>query len=89
MSESDIDLIAESLDGIGAGSDNPVSTLRKRFPGLKFVSLDAGEVEGCSVRSAGRFELYLLDTREHCPVITEDLTAATAVVVARRKEQDL
>jgi len=89
MSESELDLIAESLDGFGASSGNPVAGLRQRFPGLKFVRLDAGEVEGRPVRSAGRFELYLLDTREHCPVLTDDLAAATAVVVVRQKEQGL
>ncbi len=89
MSESDLDRIAASLGRIGAGSDNPVAALRERFSGLKFVYLDAGEVEGRSVRSAGRFELYLLDTREHCPVLTDDLAVANAVVVALRKEQGL
>jgi hypothetical protein len=89
MIESELDRIAEFLDEFGADSDNPIAVLRERFPGLKLVRLDAGEVEGRPVRSAGRFDLYLLDTREHCPVLTDELAAATAVVVVRQKEQGL
>lgn len=86
VSENDLELIAQTLEGVGVHSDNPLATLRERFPALRFVRLDAGDVEGDPIRSASRFDLYLLDTREHCPVLTEDLQIAGAVVVTPRKE---
>lgn len=87
MSESDLDRIAESLGSVGAGVDNPAAGLRERFPGLRFVHLDAEDIEGRPIRSAGCFELYLLDTRDHCPVFTDDLAVAGAVVLTARKER--
>jgi len=86
VSESDLERIAQTLDGLGAHSESPLAGLRERFPALKFVRLDASDIEGRPVHSATQFDLYLLDTREHCPVLTEDLSIAGAVVVTPRKE---
>ncbi len=86
VSENDLELIARTLEGMGDRSDNPLGTLRERFPTLRFVRLDAGDIEGDPIRSAARFDLYLLDTREHCPVLTGDLLNAGAVVVTPRRE---
>jgi hypothetical protein len=86
VSESELEQIAQTLDGLGALSEGPLAGLRERFPGVRFVRLDASDIEGHPVRSATKFDLYLLDTREHCPVLTEDLAIAGAVVVTPRKE---
>ena len=86
VSENDLELITQTLECVDVHSVNPLGTLRERFPAVRFVRLDAGDVEGDPIRSAARFDLYLLDTREHCPVLTNDLLAAGAVVVAPRGE---
>lgn len=86
VSESDLERIAQTLDAVGAPSQNPLAGLRERFPAIRFVRLDAGDIEGQPVRSATQFDLYLLDTREHCPVLTDDLSIAGAVVVTPHKE---
>lgn len=86
VSESDLEQIARTLDGLGAHSESPLAFLRQRFPSLKFVRLDASDIESAPIRSGTRFDLYLLDTREHCPIFTEDLSIAGAVVVTPRKE---
>jgi len=85
LSENDLELIAQTLEGAGVDSDNPIGALRERFPTLRFVRLDAGDIEGDPIRSAARFDLYLLDTREHCPVLTDDLLNADAVVLTPHK----
>ncbi len=86
VSESDLEIIAQTLDDLGAHSQSPIAALCERFPRVRFVRLDAADIEGRPVRSAARFDLYLLDTREHCPVLTEDLSIAGAVVVTPCKE---
>jgi hypothetical protein len=87
VSKSDLERIAQTLDGLGAHSESPLAGLREQFPAVKFVRLDAPDIEGRPVHSAMQFDLYLLDTRDHCPVLTADLSIAGAVVVTPRKER--
>lgn len=86
VSENELESIAQTLDALAGHSQNPLVRLRERFPSVRFVRLDAADIEGRPVRSATQFDLYLLDTRKHCPVLTEDLSIAGAVVVTPRKE---
>ncbi len=85
VSESELERIAQTLDGMGAHPESPLAGLRERFPAVRFVRLDASDIEGSPVRSAKEFDLHLLDTRGHCPVLTEDLSIAGAVVISPRK----
>jgi len=86
VSESDLELITQTLERVGADVDDPLKVLREQFPALRFVRLDGGDFEGHPIRSVARFNLYLLDTREHCPVLTDDVQSAGAVVVTQREE---
>ena len=86
VSENDLELITRTLEGVDADADDPLKALRERLPALRFVRLDSGDIDGNPIRSAARFNLYLLDTRGHCPVLTDDLQSAGAVVVTQRKE---
>jgi len=85
ISQSDLDRMVKALDDKGSRHEDPVAVLRERFPTVKFIRLGAESMEGRAVRSGADFALYLLDTREHCPVLTDDPGAASAVVVVKRK----
>lgn len=58
---------------------------RAEFPGVTLTRCDARDMGGeTPFRSSPRFDLYLLDAREHCVHITSDPACATGVVLARR-----
>lgn len=62
-----------------------VAAFRAEFPGVALTRCDAGDVQGeAPFRSFPQFDLYLLDTRDHCVHLTDDPTQATGVVVAQR-----
>lgn len=62
-----------------------VAAFRTEFPGVALTRCDAGDVQGAApFRSHQEFDLYLLDTREHCVRLTTDPAAATGVVLAQR-----
>jgi hypothetical protein len=87
ISEADLEGIAQALDISAAPGQAALAAMRQRFPALKFIHLDASDIEGKPIRSAQQFDLYLLDTREHCPVLTEDLSIAGAIVLTPRREE--
>ena len=62
-----------------------VAAFRAEFPGVALTRCDAGDVQGeAPFRSHREFDLYLLDTSEHCVRLTIDPAAATGVVLAQR-----
>jgi hypothetical protein len=65
-------------------TNNPLPLLKSCFPDLNFVGLSARDIDEPPFRSLDDFNLYLLDTREHCVRITSNPDMATGVVVAQR-----
>jgi len=64
---------------------NPLADFRQRFPGLSLTRCDAQDMSGePAFREYPRFNLYLVDGRDHCWRLTDDPDAATGVVVAAR-----
>jgi hypothetical protein len=62
---------------------NPLADFRKSFPSLSLTRCDAADMSGEEpFRAYPRFNLYLVDGRDHCWRITDDLDAATGIVVA-------
>ena len=58
---------------------------RAEFPQLSFSACDASDMSSESpYKRYAEFDLYLIDTHEHCVRLTGDLAAATGVLVARR-----
>ena len=79
--------VLSRIDGLLATppEGNPLADFRKNFPGLSLTRCDAQDMSGeQAYREYPRFNLYLVDGRDHCWRITDDLAAATGIVVASR-----
>jgi len=63
--------------------DETVNSLRESYPGIHFTyCIDDDIVTGKPVIENEKFNLYLIDGREHCLCLTDDYETATGVVVA-------
>lgn len=63
--------------------DETVNSLRKAYPEVHFTyCLDDDIVTGKPVIENEKFNIYLIDGREHCLCLTDDYETATGVVVA-------
>jgi hypothetical protein len=61
------------------------AAFRAEFPGVSLTRCDARDVQGESpFRAYPGFDLYLVDTREHCVRLTADPFCATGVLLAKR-----
>ena len=65
-------------------TSNPLPILKDCFPDLSFVRMSAADMDEKPFRSLPNFDLYLLDGREHCVMLTDDPSLATGVVVAQK-----
>ena len=67
-------------------SPSPLASFRQDFPGLSLTRCDDSDMGGeTPYREFSKFNLYLVDGRDHCWHITGDSSAATGIVVAARK----
>ena len=74
------DLLATPTTG-----SNPLTDFRGSFPGLSLTRCDASDMsDEQAFREYPAFNLYLVDGRDHCWHITDDMNIATGVVVAAR-----
>ncbi|MDP1924919.1 MAG: hypothetical protein Q8K57_09065 [Thiobacillus sp.] len=84
ISQDDLMRIDGLLASPAAGG-NPLTDFRGRFPGLSLTRCDAFDMRDEQVfREYPAFNLYLVDGRDHCWHITQDMNAATGIVVAAR-----
>lgn len=84
ISEDDLVRIDDLLATPATGS-NPLTDFRGAFPGLSLTRCDASDMsDEQAFREYPAFNLYLVDGRDHCWHITDDMNIATGVVVAAR-----
>ncbi|MES9946134.1 MAG: DUF6129 family protein [Candidatus Thiodiazotropha sp.] len=82
INQSQIDQIGDQLLKV-ALDDTVVGGLRKDFPEIHFTyCMDDDVVSAKPVHEAESFNLYLIDSRNHCLSFTQDLSVATGIVVA-------
>lgn len=63
-----------------------LADFRRRFPGLTLTRCDAADMGAeAPFREYPRFNLYLVDSADHCWRLTTDPARATGIVVANRK----
>jgi hypothetical protein len=65
-------------------SNNPIPMLKDCFPDMSFLRMSASDMDEAPFRSLANYNIYLLDGREHCVQLTNDLSIATAVVIAQK-----
>lgn len=64
---------------------NPVPAIRASFPELSVSRCDAVDMRGeAPFRRVGDFDVFLVDTSNHCWRIIDDPAAATGVVLSPR-----
>lgn len=76
--------IETALNEFKAMTNNPLPLLKDCFPELSFVRMSASDLDEPPFRALDDYNLYLLDTREHCVQITNDPGLASGIVVAQR-----
>lgn len=63
-----------------------VASLRKNFPGLSLTRCDASDMSNdAPTFETTDFNVYLIDTSEHCVRITTNPAAATGLIVAQKR----
>lgn len=86
IAEARLDQITAVVRRAGL-NEQTLAALREAFADLHFTYCSDDDVTvGEPARTADGFNLYLVDGREHCLVLTNDPSAATGVVLARVEE---
>ncbi|MFI3189336.1 hypothetical protein BCS42_09735 [Crenothrix sp. D3] len=82
ISSVQLQAVAERIDSAYL-DDFLIAELRTEFAPLHFTYCSDDDVGGVSpVLEHDRFNLYLIDGREHCLKLTNDTETATGLVVA-------
>jgi len=78
LSEIEKVLTAEELTA------SAFSELRQRLPKLSWTRCDATDVTEEPFRSFPVYDIHLIDTADHCVVLTTDPSRATGVILAKK-----
>lgn len=72
--------------GLGEGEtfSGELVSLRKDFPGLRFVKVSSRDVEDPPFLSLEAVDLHLIDVRDHCLRLTGEVNLAGGILVAVR-----
>lgn len=63
-----------------------IANLRQAFPGVSLTRCDAGDIDTeTPVLETTEFNVYLVDTSEHCVRVTEDPARATGLILAEKR----
>ncbi|MCG8018668.1 MAG: DUF6129 family protein [Candidatus Thiodiazotropha sp. 'RUGA'] len=63
--------------------ESSVNELRQKFPDIHFTyCMDDDVIAASPLNESETFNLYLIDSRNHCLCFTQDMEIATGVVVA-------
>ncbi|CRI63956.1 conserved hypothetical protein [Thiocapsa sp. KS1] len=82
IAEERLDQITEVVRRAGLNAET-VGALREAFGDIHFTHCSDDDIGvGQPVRTSDGFNLYLVDGREHCLVLTNDPANATGVVLA-------
>ncbi len=79
-----LEQISQQVAAQAVLSDDTVMQLRQAFPNIHFTYCMDDDIASAvkPVYEDSRFNLYLIDSREHCLRLTDDNEIATGVVVA-------
>ncbi len=76
----------EALFAAATSSSDLVVQVRNRFPGLSVTRCDPSDIGvETAFRSSPRFDLHLVDGRDHCWQLTADPACATGIVLVMNK----
>jgi hypothetical protein len=82
IAQAQLDQVSEVLAAQPI-EESVLNTLRGQFPDIHFTyCMDDDVIAASPVREAEGFNLYLIDSRNHCLCFTQALEVATGIVVA-------
>jgi hypothetical protein len=82
ISQAQLDQVSGMLAAQPIG-EAAVTALRERFPDIHFTyCMDDDVVAASPVHETESFNLYLIDSRNHCLCFTQEMDVATGIVVA-------
>lgn len=88
ITQEQIDKIGQSASQEAIISEDLVNQFRKRFPDIHFTYCMDDDVSATKpIYENEAFNLYLIDSREHCLCFTQELDIATGIVVAEIDEE--
>ncbi len=88
ISNSRLSEIVQCVEQQGINS-RILSQLRNAYPDLHFTyCMDADVINVPPVEKRRAFNIYLVDTQEHCLRLTTDRQLATGVVLAEVSDED-
>jgi len=83
-----VEQIKSALDSMGL-HEGTVSQLRQQWPEIHFTYCSEDDIHsGRPVQESKEFNLYLVDSSEHCLCLTSDYDTATGLVVAERYDDE-
>ncbi|MES9971649.1 MAG: DUF6129 family protein [Candidatus Thiodiazotropha sp.] len=86
IEQTQIDQVGELLSQRPV-EESAVIELRQQFPHLHFTyCMDDDVIAAKPLYETDRFNLYLIDSSNHCLSFTQDLSVATGIVVAELEE---
>jgi len=82
ITRAQIDSVAERLAGQSI-DESIIGSLRSEFSDIHFTyCMDDDVIAASPVLEAALFNLYLIDSRNHCLCFTQDESVASGIVVA-------
>ena len=82
-----LERIRTLLEAEGKPADR-LASLRQAFPGLSLTHCDASDVDAeTPALQTAAFDVFFLDTSEHCARITTDPDAASGLIVADKRQE--
>jgi len=88
MEANTVDRVIEVVNAQGL-SEATVSTLREQFSGTHFTyCMDDDIGDARAYRECGGFNIYLVDSQDHCSVLTREVEGASGMVLAEVFDDD-
>ncbi len=89
ISQQQLDQVSDLISRGAVLETGSVDSLRGQFPDIHFTyCMDDDVYAALPVMQHERFNLYLVDSREHCLSLTQDREIATGIVVAEVEPED-
>jgi hypothetical protein len=89
ISPEQLEQIGELINQASVLESGSVEPLRGRFPDIHFTyCMDDDVYAALPVLEQERFNLYLVDSRNHCLSFTQDCEIATGIVVAEVEPEE-
>lgn len=79
---------AAALLGEGARIEAVVQAVKQMEPGISVHGAHADSMAEEPFKVSGPAAIYLVDSRDHCTVVTGNLNAATGVIVGQRDDEE-